>query len=71
MQYILPYAQIIPIEKRRVKPNSHSITELAQTVNKEQKHLPRKCFLHTVASVLIFREDLGNTFKRQKLGNKS
>jgi len=69
MERILPYTPIILMEKTWVNPNGHSITELAQTVNKGQKHLPRKRFLYTVASVLILREDLDNTFKRQKLGN--
>lgn len=44
-------------------------TPFVQTVNRGQKHLPRKHFLHTVASVLILREDLDDTFKREKLGN--
>lgn len=44
-----PYTPVIPKEKTQVKPNGHSITEIAQTVDKEQKHLPRKHFLHTVA----------------------
>lgn len=57
------------MEKTQVKPNGHSVTELAQTVDKGQKHLPRKHFLHIVACALILKEDLDNTSKRQKLGN--
>lgn len=55
------------MEKTWVKPHGHSITEVAQTVDKGQKRLPRKHFLHTVASVLILTEDPDNTVKRQKL----
>lgn len=50
---------VIPMEKTK----GHSITELAQTVNKGQKYLPRKHFLHAVASALMLRVDLDNTFK--------